>query len=460
MTGNLNVAATLITQNVIPDANVTYDLGTSTARFKDLWLSNSTIYLGEASISAQGGNVSFGNAEIQLSNVSTKLNVTNDLFVSGNVGIGTASPEFTFETVGTVGLNTNGTSVLATFGASNNTDKYLRIRNSDGNFEIGSDSNGHYLYGNGNLPVRIFANGVNSLHVTSGGNIGIGTTNPASIFQISSSSSPQARLHFSGSASSGDKGSLIFSHNRNSDGTQELLGYIQAIAEDNQSAGGLRFVSRNNTDVETFRITSAGRVGIRTTSPTAPLQVAGEIRQSTGSLGTPNTTSFRNNIETNNIMTYFGAAGTISTYAAAGNPHYVKKFFLMNGTVAGALTQTLMQIDSRGTGFNELWVKVIWGTRIQGISDAATAVNERAYGANKFNGLTTTYSIAENWNHVDSSSNTHANIQLVNSGTGGVLDLNYVQSSSVLTSSFVWGYIEVFSVEEFNQDSVKIIFNC
>jgi hypothetical protein len=92
MTGNLNVAATLITQNVIPDANVTYDLGTSTARFKDLWLSNSTIYLGEASISAQGGNVSFGNAEIQLSNVTNKLNVTNDLFVSGNVGIGTANP--------------------------------------------------------------------------------------------------------------------------------------------------------------------------------------------------------------------------------------------------------------------------------------------------------------------------------------------------------------------------------
>lgn len=62
MTGNLNVAATIITQNVEPDTNVTYNLGTPTKRFKDLWLSNSTIYLGDAQISSNGNTIQFGGA--------------------------------------------------------------------------------------------------------------------------------------------------------------------------------------------------------------------------------------------------------------------------------------------------------------------------------------------------------------------------------------------------------------
>jgi len=43
--------------NLIPNANVTYDLGSSTFRWKDLWLSNSTIYLGDTVISATGNTV-------------------------------------------------------------------------------------------------------------------------------------------------------------------------------------------------------------------------------------------------------------------------------------------------------------------------------------------------------------------------------------------------------------------
>lgn len=46
--------------NIIPDVDVTYDLGSSTKRFKDLYLSGSTIHLGTSTLSVDAnGNFSF-----------------------------------------------------------------------------------------------------------------------------------------------------------------------------------------------------------------------------------------------------------------------------------------------------------------------------------------------------------------------------------------------------------------
>ena len=63
-TGNLAVFAPgnlLMTGNITPTANITYDLGTTTNRWKDLWLSNSTIYLGNSQISANATALIFTN---------------------------------------------------------------------------------------------------------------------------------------------------------------------------------------------------------------------------------------------------------------------------------------------------------------------------------------------------------------------------------------------------------------
>ena len=46
----------LVTGNVVPSANVTYDLGTDTARWKDLYLSGNTINLGTTAISVTSDN--------------------------------------------------------------------------------------------------------------------------------------------------------------------------------------------------------------------------------------------------------------------------------------------------------------------------------------------------------------------------------------------------------------------
>ena len=54
-TGNTTLGN--IAGNIIPSANVTYDIGNVTNRFRDIYLANSTIYLGEASISATDGAI-------------------------------------------------------------------------------------------------------------------------------------------------------------------------------------------------------------------------------------------------------------------------------------------------------------------------------------------------------------------------------------------------------------------
>jgi hypothetical protein len=79
--GNSNVKSYLIggfDGNIIPAADVTYNLGSSTNKWKDLWLSGSTIYIGNANITANGTTIS---AEISTSN----LRVTSNLTVGGNV---------------------------------------------------------------------------------------------------------------------------------------------------------------------------------------------------------------------------------------------------------------------------------------------------------------------------------------------------------------------------------------
>lgn len=54
-TGNTTLGNIL--GNITPVANVTYNLGSNEYRWQDIWLANSTIYLGEASISATDGAI-------------------------------------------------------------------------------------------------------------------------------------------------------------------------------------------------------------------------------------------------------------------------------------------------------------------------------------------------------------------------------------------------------------------
>ena len=64
-TGNFTTLAvqTGVSSNLLPTANVTFNLGSDTARWNDLWLANSTIYIGNGTISANATSLILTNPD-------------------------------------------------------------------------------------------------------------------------------------------------------------------------------------------------------------------------------------------------------------------------------------------------------------------------------------------------------------------------------------------------------------
>jgi hypothetical protein len=112
-TGNITVGGNIaITGNIVPSANITYSLGTSGNRFKDIWLSGQTEYLGGSVI----GEDATGNLALTTANGNrlTISNAGNVVVTTGNI----ATPYLLGNVYGTTGtfLGT-GTSISSTTGA-------------------------------------------------------------------------------------------------------------------------------------------------------------------------------------------------------------------------------------------------------------------------------------------------------------------------------------------------------
>lgn len=91
-TGNISIGKTLVTQHVLPVTDITYDLGSATYRYKDLWLSGSSIHLGGATISSTGTSVNLpagstlGGVNLDISTLPSQSGKT-DLFLRTNGSI-------------------------------------------------------------------------------------------------------------------------------------------------------------------------------------------------------------------------------------------------------------------------------------------------------------------------------------------------------------------------------------
>jgi hypothetical protein len=89
--GNSNVVALLnsgVAGNVIPAANVTYNLGSNANRWNDLYLSGNTIYLGNAILSANGTQLAVNGANVILNTGTEDIDTVGNIQASFFIGNG------------------------------------------------------------------------------------------------------------------------------------------------------------------------------------------------------------------------------------------------------------------------------------------------------------------------------------------------------------------------------------
>ena len=87
-----------ISQDLIPSADSTYSLGSPTDKWKDLYLSGTTIHLGDTTIKNDGTNIAFGRP------IEANIKVANSMDLKGNSivdsnGVNVRSPKVNFKTI-------------------------------------------------------------------------------------------------------------------------------------------------------------------------------------------------------------------------------------------------------------------------------------------------------------------------------------------------------------------------
>ena len=204
--------------------------------------SNVELYLSDTLISS---NMTFSTTPYGSVTPSERMRIDS----SGNVGIGTTSPGFKLEVTGDIRLGSGGDlrlgSATGTTGSSG--DSSIFSDANDMNFSVGSN-------------IRMY--------IANGGNVGIGTTSPASKLAVGGNT-PTAGAIAGVGASGGI--SLALSDNANSSlYVKHTAAGVATIGTD----GGGQLALAANGFVEQMRINSAG-VGIGTSSPGSLLDVVG-----------------------------------------------------------------------------------------------------------------------------------------------------------------------------------------
>jgi hypothetical protein len=271
----------------------------------------------------------------------TEQNERMRLASDGNFGIGTTSPAAKF--------HLQGSNLMATFqnsstGANQYTQLELIAGSRDAYIWLGNQNTtswagdgGLNIYtGTGNMDFWTAA--TQKMRITSAGNVGIGTTSPANKLQVSGS----GRVFNAVSSNDQVVGSLTCTT-----GGISTLGFnaVGSASDYHVRVGAstTNFVAFTN-DTERLRITSAGDVGIGTTSPSQKLDVQGNITI------TKTILSNQENLDVDSGATRVIATIASATYDAAFFDFVIKKGTnLRAGTVYATHNGTSVEFTETST---------------------------------------------------------------------------------------------------------------
>jgi len=186
---------------------------------------------------------------------NTNTSYLNPLsFNNGSVGIGTDSPAAKFEMFGgemAIKLSANTTSSFQWKNSSGTKIQEIRYDDSDGSMTLG---------GVGGYPIKFITSNTEKVRISGTGNLGIGTTNPATLLHVDTAGS-DARIRVSAGTNTVQGGMIA--------NTGTSLVYAGSVTNHG-------FSIRTN-DTDRVRIQTDGNVGIGITSPTVKLTVSADV---------------------------------------------------------------------------------------------------------------------------------------------------------------------------------------
>mgnify|MGYP002638046679 CR=1 FL=1 len=163
LTGTNNNTISLST-SIIPNANETYDLGSLTNRFRDLYLSGNTLKLGDASLSASSDTLSLSGVGLGVSHLNSEsinvtgistfqsdLNIAGDLDVDGHADLDNVSVAGVSTFIGTTEVKNSSFKVTN----SSTSDHYLQItQNANASLSLDKVGDGAFFIGGNNIYLK------------------------------------------------------------------------------------------------------------------------------------------------------------------------------------------------------------------------------------------------------------------------------------------------------------------
>ena len=261
-----------------PDATLEIQTGTNAGKVRLSSDGNGAVFSGNGDLQFYTNNVAYSTKFYSANKGSALLTILD----SGNVGIGTTSPDRELEVEG------DGNVYIRVTAKTDNDATAIELKNTQETWTIkNQDTNDDAL--------QFESDTVTAMTILKTGNVGIGATNPTATLDVNGQRGTATNLATTKTAAG-------FDLNSNTTGGSNSL----TIGETNQTSYFLQHANSAGTTAYDIVLNPyGGNVGIGTDNPDAKLEVAGDVLISSGeylSWGTAGATSIEGSTASNKLQ--------------------------------------------------------------------------------------------------------------------------------------------------------------